>query len=102
MKDYYSLLRFLKNNLSLRKEISVRRVKLPSGSLGDVCMTDDGRFAIRIEKSLKEVPAIDTLIHEIAHCVAWHQDNGHGKAWGVAYSKVYRLYLKWLRESEAA
>jgi hypothetical protein len=44
--------------------------------------------------------AVDTLIHELAHAVAWDKDDiDHGPKWGVAYSKVYRLYLeKWLKQ----
>lgn len=54
------------------------------------------KFHIKISKDLKETQAIDALIHEMAHCLCWKKEKEHGNLWGIAYSKVYRAYLKWL------
>jgi hypothetical protein len=38
---------------------------------------------------------IDILVHEWAHILAWDAPGDeHGGAWGRAYSRVYRIYLK--------
>jgi Zn-dependent peptidase ImmA (M78 family) len=100
VNDYYSLLRYLRKNLSLPRRFTVRRVKLPKGLCGD-CSYTKRRFAIRINKRLPQVAAIDTLLHEIGHCLAWHDDK-HGRDWGAAYSKAYRYYLNWLSEQNEA
>ncbi len=56
-----------------------------------------GSFLVRIEKSLSETAAIETLLHEVAHCLAWDKDydEDHGPSWGKAYSVVYRKFLEW-------
>ena len=39
---------------------------------------------------------IDSLIHEIAHCLDKNFDrNEHSYIWGKKFAKVYRSYLKW-------
>lgn len=39
--------------------------------------------------------AIDTLLHEWAHALAWNRKKDyHWYGWGIAFSKVYRIYLK--------
>lgn len=98
MRDYYSLLRYLKKNLKLPRPVSVRRVKMPAGSAGD-CSYHKRRFYIRIERTLPEFSAMETLMHELGHCLAWHDDN-HGRDWGAAYSKTFRTYLNWIAEEE--
>jgi hypothetical protein len=67
-------------------------------------------FHIRINNHLSEELAIDTLVHEWAHAMAWpkverklfpsplrrhieHNERfGHGPEWGFAYSKVYTAF----------
>jgi hypothetical protein len=67
-------------------------------------------YYIAISASLSEDQAIDTLIHEWAHAMAWpkverklfpsplrrhieHNERvGHGPEWGFAYSKVYTAF----------
>jgi len=55
--------------------------------------------------------AVETLLHEWAHAVAWNftldamtqlpdvdrdlfEAEAHGEAWGCAYARVWRTYLK--------
>ena len=60
-------------------------------------------MSIRIDKSLSESTAIDTLLHEWAHARAWNhlhdslddeefEERSHDASWGVAYSEVYKIY----------
>jgi hypothetical protein len=91
---FYKTIRFLKKNLPLEKEISVRRTKLPHGLDGD-CRLKNDKFYIRIDKTLPENYAIDVATHEIAHCLSWnHEFDEHGDSWGKAYSIVYRKFLE--------
>lgn len=98
---YRKLVRVLKKRCPVAYPVSVRRVHLQEFD-GD-CSKVKGRFFIRIDKSLPEVGAIDTLLHEWAHARAWNHlyDNlswdefeavAHDATWGVAYSEVYRIY----------
>ena len=56
-------------------------------------------FKIVISRELSKVAAIDTLIHEYAHCLD-HMVNGmecrkhHRNSWGVAYARCYRVVQK--------
>lgn len=43
---------------------------------------------------------LDTLIHEMAHAVAWKHQSvekyyaTHSDEWGIAYAKIYRKYFE--------
>jgi len=71
------------------------------------CCRRGSRFQICISRVLDEEAAIETLIHEWAHALAWNYSidrlarakgisatdfdrESHGPAWGVAYSVVYQ------------
>jgi len=98
-EHYYSLLRFLRKNIAFPYPISIRRVKLPNDRIGD-CDFENGKFKIRIDRSLPELLAMDILIHEISHALSWESDKhltDHGPKWGLAYSKTYRTFLQWLK-----
>jgi hypothetical protein len=43
---------------------------------------------------MSEYAAIDTVIHELGHVLSWQSRCVHGKKWGLAYGKVYRIYEK--------
>jgi hypothetical protein len=75
---------------------SVRRVRVPQNCHGDCLKLKDGTFRIRISKDLYEELALETLIHEMAHVLAWDKPGNytHGAAWGQAYSKCYRIFLR--------
>lgn len=79
---------------------------LPGNILGE-CQRFYMCFVIRLNWSLGEHEAVETLIHEWAHALAWNfsHDNlsrpgvatrdeweraTHDEAWGLAYSKAYR------------
>lgn len=79
--------------------VQVRRLKLPCHTDGD-CELRDNKFRIRVQRSLPEHEAIETLLHEWGHVLAWDKGKDpHGDEWGKAYSKVYRLFLKEIIEA---
>jgi len=96
---FYKTLRFLKKNLPFQHSVYIRRIKLRENHDGD-CMFRGEKFWIRIEKGLPEYYAIEVLLHEMAHVLAWGKDknNVHGENWGKAYSQVYRKFLEFIEE----
>ena len=95
MRKYYAVLRYFKKTLNVPQKVSVRRTKMPKDYDGD-CILKDDIFYVRIDKNIPQWYAIDVLIHELAHVLAWGKDltDVHGACWGKAYSKVYRLFLE--------
>jgi hypothetical protein len=60
----------------------------------------DGRhLVIHLNMRLPKYVLIDTLIHEMAHCITWgHQSMvdytpEHSEEWGIYYSKIYRAFF---------
>ena len=94
---YTNLVNHLKKHILLKYPVSVRRTKLSKTLDGDVKL-NNGKFFIRINRNLPENSAIDTIIHEISHCLVLEKHQGHGLLWGKAYSKVYKEYLRWLEK----
>lgn len=58
------------------------------------CETDGSRYLIRINHNKPADSAIDTLLHEWAHCHApiYANKTSHTDEWGVAYAKAYRVW----------
>lgn len=87
-------------------EIHVRRVVVPRDIDGDCRLVDNRKkrpeFLIRIDRNIDEETAVQVLLHEISHCVAWHEPGSdHGPAWGRAFARVYRIYLKeWIQKND--
>ena len=95
-REFYKLVKFLKKNLPFQWPVIIRRVIIREANDGD-CTFSNNRFIINIEKRLPEYFAAEVLVHETAHVLSWGKDKDfHGKHWGIAYSKVYRLYLQYL------
>jgi len=81
--------------------VSVRRVALPKDLDGD-CRRSSERYLIRIDRHLPEHEAIDVLLHEWAHTMAWYDNkDAHSREWGIAYATVYRIFLKEFLEETA-
>lgn len=80
--------------------VTLRRGLVQSGLAGcaDVALSPRGRryvAMIDIDESLTGREAIDTLVHEYAHIVAWGADkNDHGPNWGKAYARCYRVVIE--------
>lgn len=102
---YRELVSILKKECPPAFPVSVRRTKVSLSICGD-CILDKKKFHIRICNQLDEIQAIDALLHEWAHAIAWNHlhdcsnKNDHDATWGVAYSEVYNVYLKYLDRVE--
>lgn len=100
---YRALVRTLKTHCAPAFPIFVKRVKLPAHLEGR-CWKDGKKFIIQLDHRLDESRAIDVLIHEWAHALAWNHrldacstdeafnKLAHDAAWGVAYAEVYCVY----------
>ncbi len=79
-----------------------------AGVLG-TCHRSDDRFVIRLATWLDQEQAIETLLHEWAHALAWSHSLdrivespdvtqaefellSHDGTWGLAYSRVWQAY----------
>ena len=80
--------------------VYIRRSEMPRFTCADCSLITQGRksqYLIRIKKTYDEDHALDVFIHEYAHALSWEKESHeHGIVWGRAYSRVYRIYLKWL------
>lgn len=117
VKDFRKAVRYLKKALPTRFPVSVHLTAPPaywrvgtSGEAtvyGDCDFVDEGkdpRFKIRINNDVLHLPrfgadwAVDTLLHEYAHVLAWTPEHmkldDHGPEWGLAMSRVYRAYFQ--------
>jgi len=99
VKTFRNLRNFIKKKVTLKYPISVRVLPIAADRYGD-CYFDSKlkKFVIRIDKSISEDTAINTLIHEVAHCICYFEKEKeeHGKIFGNAYSKAYEIYEEWL------
>lgn len=102
-KNYRTLIAALKKHAPPAYPISVTRKRLPNKIEG-LCWKHGKKFCINIERSINEARAMDVVLHEWAHALAWNDllDNAktddefnklaHDASWGVAYSRVYQIY----------
>jgi len=102
-KQYNALVRALKKHAKAGYPITVRRIKLSDGHEG-FCCKHGKKFYIELSRTIPENRAIDVLLHEWAHALAWNDlldttktdedwnKLAHDASWGVAYSKVYQIY----------
>lgn len=74
-------------------DLSIVRCKMPKNLEGECAYCEDGKYFIRIDKSLSDNEAVNCLIHEVSHIETMlKQKDPHGSAFGIAYSKMYKLY----------
>ena len=100
-KKFDRSLRRLRQGLPLGAPLDVKTVRPAKiAGLCGLCWIheDPTSFVIEVSRELSEVAAIDTLIHEYAHCLD-HEQNGdsrkeHRNSWGVAFAKCYRVVHK--------
>lgn len=88
--------------------VVVRASVLTPDTLG-CCHRTDERFIIRLAGTLNEQQAVETLLHEWAHALAWNHSLdkfaadpdlplevfeavAHDGDWGLAFSRVWRAY----------
>jgi hypothetical protein len=101
-KLFQALIRLFRKQIPPAYPVCVRRVALKH--VEGLCWKHGKTFHIRIDKGLSELRAMDVLLHEWAHALAWNSrlDNcttdeefnklAHDASWGVAYSQVYAVY----------
>lgn len=97
VQHYRKVLLFLRREFAVDYPVIVRRLKLSKETDGDCLFIEKTEhFRVRINRKLKEYEAIETLLHEWAHVLAWECCNRdyHCDAWGKYYSRIYRKYLK--------
>ncbi len=94
MQIYRRVIKLLTAKCPPATPVKVRRVRTPKDIDGD-CDHRPTYFYVRINRTLSEHEAIDTLLHEWAHALSWHTSgDDHNVEWGKAYSRVYRIFLK--------
>lgn len=100
-KRYRKTVSLLIKTIPCALPVQVRRTRLKG--YDGLCLREEHRFLILINRSLCEPMAIETLIHEYAHARSWtllhdhavgeeFENIVHGPAWGVAYAEAYRVY----------
>jgi Zn-dependent peptidase ImmA (M78 family) len=70
---------------------SVRREEVDKGCFA-YCQKVGEKFLIAIDKQLPEAFAIFLLPHELAHAIAYHEEDEHGDQFWAAYRINYRIY----------
>ena len=106
-KKYHQLVKILREHLPLAYPVTVKRVKMKKND--GTCSKSGKKFFIDIDRSLTQQMAIETLLHEYAHALAWSHRHDkmndeeltrkqHDATWGVAYSEVYRVFEQFYLE----
>lgn len=110
--DFREVLAGLRQTCPAAHPVIVRASWLPKNLLGQ-CVRRDSRFVIRLNNRMGQEQAIDTLLHEWAHALAWNFSldrlarqkdidreefdlASHDETWGCAYSRVWRAYTTFL------
>ncbi len=80
--------------------VTVRRCKLPEDTWGDtgiVQVKGEPRLQVRVSKDLDDVGSLCVLIHELAHVIAYRNDEAellrespHDAEFGVAFARLWR------------
>lgn len=109
-QEFRRVLARLREHCPAAKPVVVRTSWLPPDILGE-CIRRPRRFVIRLNNSLRADQAVETLLHEWAHALAWNfsldrlsrlpgldpaefDRASHDEAWGCAYSRVWRAYSR--------
>ena len=107
--NFRRVLGHLRERCPAAKPVVVRTAWLEEGTAGE-CVRRPERFVIRLNSYLDEQGAIETVLHEWAHALAWNfcldrlartpgtsavdfEAAAHDEAWGCAYSRVWRTYV---------
>jgi len=98
-KKWRMILAWLRRNFKPPLPVTVRRVrgyKAKSGCFGE-CLLYDDCIEINVERSQSFSLQCDTIIHEWAHALTLggNDDDEHGCHWGLAYARIYRLFIEW-------
>lgn len=98
-KSFWQTVKVLRSKFPAGFPVRVRTVRRLNGAYGDCQLlgVDDERwFRIRVSREYNEHIQIETLLHEVAHALAWshlhdseHCRGYHGPEWGVQYARIY-------------
>lgn len=104
-RELHGLVRLLRKRCPADRPVYVRITYLRHRLLGDAytwrSRSGKRAYFIRIHRDQGVDGLYDTLIHEWAHLLDIHTPftaddfRQHGRSWGIAYAKVYRVYLEY-------
>ena len=113
-EEFKGVLAGLRAQCPTAMPVVVRTSWLPDTILGQ-CVRRRHRFVVRLNDQMGEPQAVECLLHEWVHALAWNFSLDrlaklpgvdpaefdracHDEAWGCAYSRVWRAYLELGRE----
>ena len=114
--DFKATLADLRRRYPAALPVVVRMARLTDTILGE-CIRRRKRFVVQLNDRMGENQAIDVLLHEWGHALAWNysldrlsrtpgldsaefEQASHDEAWGCAYARVWRAHLEGMRETE--
>lgn len=79
------------------------KFRIRIGKLNDAFATahlrsSDGTFIITFPPGMDQSLKAFLLAHELAHAIAFHEDEEHGDAFWLAYRKTYAVYEEFVDE----
>ena len=90
--EYKEVVTIAKKFAEVKYPIIIRRRKIAEDGY---CTLTENKFIIQINRNLPYYVAMEVVLHETAHAMAWNKDkDDHGPNWGRAYSKIYRVFLR--------
>jgi len=94
-KGWKELVARLRRQLPLPGPVSVRFERFGQPHAGDCTRLSDGRYRVRIDPRQPVHEQVSTLLHELAHVLAWPLDGGceHGEWFDRAKHVVFLVYL---------
>jgi len=109
-QEFKGVLAGLRAQCPTAMPVVVRTSWLPDTILGQ-CVRRRHRFVVSLNDGMDQPQAIECLLHEWAHALAWNfsldrlskmpgvdpavfERACHDEAWGCAYSRVWRAYLE--------
>ena len=109
-QEFRGVLAGLRAQCPTAMPVVVRTSWLPNTILGQ-CIRRRHRFVVRLNDQMGEPQAVECLLHEWAHALAWNYSLDrlskmpgvdpvvfdracHDEAWGCAYSRVWRACLE--------
>ena len=113
-REFKDVLAGLRAQCPTAMPVVVRTAWLPDTILGQ-CIRRRHRFVVRLNDQMEEPQAVECLLHEWAHALAWNFSLDrlskmpgvdpavfdracHDEAWGCAYSRVWRAYQEVIRQ----
>ena len=89
MAAFAEATRWLKSRYP-RLRVTVRRCRVPDGSIGDTTRLARDQYRIRVSSTLDEDAAVHILIHEWAHAAKWgpRSKRMHMARWAVEFAEL--------------